>query len=106
MPFAETVHALDLLTKLLSGGGQHMPFAVLLEKRALQRLFETLDPSADGGRIDLQQCRGAGELAKPGDGEEEAQIIPVHGCIYAGLACASNCCHACLLRASPCARGA
>ena len=44
-----------------------------------KRIFQRGDPARDGRVVEFQPPRRAEDLAGAGDGEEDADVVPVHG---------------------------
>src|SRR5207237_6835339 len=63
----------------LAGRGQRRASGAAVEELGAEPGFEGGDASADGGVIEPQPPRRRDELAAPGDGEEDAHIVPIHG---------------------------
>ena len=80
--------ALDLLGMVdrpMPGIGRQIAGRHPVEKARAKIGFDHRDPPADGRRIDTQGAGGTGQRAGTAEGEDEFQVIPVHGLQYCSL---------------------
>jgi hypothetical protein len=71
-------HGLGLDQQALAGLGQRLALLGLLEQALPERLLEPPQSPPDRGGVHAQAGRGAAELPGARDGEEMAQVVPLH----------------------------
>ncbi|CDL56996.1 hypothetical protein [Klebsiella pneumoniae] len=52
------------------------------EERNVQRLLQPIQPAGHGGNSHVHLVGGAAQRSRPGDGEEDARIIPMKFCCH------------------------
>ena len=72
-------HALGDGEEALAGRRQLAAGGEPAKQLCAERVFQRGDAARDGGVVELQPARRAEDLAGAGDGEEDADVVPVHG---------------------------
>ena len=72
-------HALGDIEEALAGRRQFAAGRQPAEQFCVERLFQRRHAARHGGVVELQPPRRAKDLAGAGHGEEDADVIPVHG---------------------------
>ena len=73
------LHALGDAEEALAGRRQLAAGGMAAEQLCAERLLQRGDAAGDGGVVELEPPRRAEDLPGAGHGEEDADIIPVHG---------------------------
>ena len=73
------LHALGHAEEALAGRRQFAAGGMAAEQLCAERLFERGEASRDRGVVELEPPRRAEDLPGARDGEEDADVIPVHG---------------------------
>ena len=62
--------------------GQAIAALMAAEERNVQRLLQPIQPAGDRGNPHVHLVGGAAQRSRPGDGEEDARIIPMKFCCH------------------------
>lgn len=62
--------------------GQAVAALMAAEERNVQRLLQPIQPAGHGGNSHVHLVGGAAQRSRPGDGEEDARIIPMKFCCH------------------------
>ena len=62
----------------LAGAGQPRPGGAAVEQFGAERRLQRRDAAAGGGVIETQPLGPGDELTGAGDGEEDANVVPIH----------------------------
>ena len=72
------LHLLGGADEALARAGELRAGRAPVEQLGADRLFERRDAAADRRMIELEPLRGGDELPAAGDGEEDADVVPIH----------------------------
>ena len=62
----------------LAGAGQPRPGGAAVEQFGAERRLQRRDAAAGGGMVEMQPLGPGDELTGAGDGEEDADVVPIH----------------------------
>ena len=83
------LHPLGDLEEALAGGRQFAAGRQAAEQLCAERGLQRGDAARDGGVVEVEPSGGAENLPGAGDGEKDADVVPVHATcplrIYAAL---------------------
>ena len=72
-------HFLGRAEEALAGAGQLRAGRAPVEQFRAERGLQRRDPAADGRMVEPQALGGGDELPGARDGEEDPDVVPVHG---------------------------